>query len=269
MPEGPEAAYVAAAVHKKFGGRELQAVKFLRGRYVNHGPPAHFNEFHKALPLKLVSVDKKGKVIFFHFADGWTIVSRLGMTGWWYADTAGAVPSWRAEVRSVEFDFGDRVLVYSDPRSYGTLSFTKTPQKDIDELAPDIMDKGTTWRLFSTRATATVKNRPNMPIEELLVDQKRLVSGIGNYLKSEIMYAAKIAPMRPIGKITEAEWKLVFKHAKRICTAMTRALASKSEAAYETKMAVYGKKEDTYGNNVETYSNKAKRTVHWVPAVQS
>ena len=267
MPEGPEAAYVAAVLQKEFADRELRSVKFIKGRYVNHGPPAHFSEFHKALPLKLESVDKKGKVIFFRFSDGWTMISRLGMTGWWYSPSN--VPGWRADVRSVEFDFGaQRVLVYSDPRSYGTLTFTKNPQKDMDDLAPDIMDASTNWMLFSTRISGIVKHSPSIPIEELLVDQKRLVSGIGNYLKSEIMYAAKIAPMRVISKITESEWRLLFKESKRICKAMTRALVSKSEDAYEAQMSVYGKKQDPHGNDVKTYSNKAKRTVHWVPEIQ-
>lgn len=272
MPEGPEAAYIADFINDEFAGKSLQNVSILKGRYVNHGPPANFQQFMAALPLKLESVSKKGKVIFFQFSDGWSMISRLGMTGWWYAKVS---PSWRSEFISVEFTFGDHILIYSDPRSYGTLTFTKEPKEVAaakDELALDMMDPTTTWTVFSERLTRIVKKRPTMPIEELLVDQKRLVSGIGNYLKSEIMYAAKVAPTRPIRDVSEAEWQLLFKEAKRICKAMQKAItkvgANGETDAYEAQMAVYGKKQDPLGNEIKTYSNKAGRTVHWVPAVQ-
>jgi DNA-formamidopyrimidine glycosylase len=273
MPEGPEAGYVADFINNEFAGKSLQTVNIVKGRYVNHGPPAHFREFEAALPLKLESVSKKGKVIFFHFANSWTMISRLGMSGWWYSKQA---PSWRSEFISVEFTFGTDTLIYSDPRSYGTLTLTKDPKEvtaALNELAPDMMEPATTWTAFSERLAGIMKKRPTMPIEELLVDQKRLVSGIGNYLKSEIMYAAKVAPTRPIRDVSEEEWRLVFKEAKRICKAMQKAVtkvgASGGETdAYTAQMAVYGKKQDPLGNEIKTYSNKAGRTVHWVPAVQ-
>ena len=269
MPEGPEAAFIAKTLSSQFKNKELHSVNILGGRYKNHGPPANFNEFKKALPLKLESVSKKGKVLFLTFSGGWTIVSRLGLTGWWYSQ--GNAPTWRKPTVNVSFAFAGKqhsTLFYSDQLSYGTLTFTKDPSKDLDELAPDIMDSNTTLALFSKRVAEIVTKYPSMPLEELLVDQKRVVSGIGNYLKSEIMYSAKISPTRHIHDVSDIEWKHIFKESKRISAAMTKALGSKKENAYEDQMAVYGKKQDMRGNEVVTYKNKAGRTVYWVPSIQ-
>ena len=130
------------------------------------------------------------------------------------------------------------------------------------------MAKSTTIKIFENNAQLIMQKKPKMPIEELLSDQKLLVSGIGNYLKSEILYESKIAPIREITNISKAEWKLLYKNARKISTKMTKALAYKNIEVYESSMHVYMKKQDSLGHKVETYSNKNGRTVHWVPDVQ-
>ena len=269
MPEGPEASYIVSQLDQSFVNKTLEKVTILKGRYINHGPPQNYNEFTRALPLKLTHIEKKGKVIFLHFTNNWCIISKLGMTGWWYSNNK---PEWRSEVKTLTFDFNtSHPLVYSDPRSYGTLTFTQDPQVVLDEhnqLAPDIMDPSCTYNAFTKRLADVVHKKPHMPIEELMSDQKLLISGIGNYLKSEILYACKIAPMREIIHIHADRWRAIFKNSKKISTKMTKALASKDIAAYESSMSVYSKKLDPYGHTVKTYSNKLGRTVHWVPEVQ-
>ena len=278
MPEGPESVYMSRMVDNALSTNTLNHVQFMRGRYVNHGPPIGFAAFKRALPLKLVKVDSKGKVIFFHFSNGWYMVSKLGMSGIWYVDGSNTVPTWRAEFKSVVFEFGNRkTLIYSDPRSYGTLVFTHNIndiQAEYTRLAPDIMVTATSWNVFWSRLQDLFRvkrnnNTGNKEIEAVLSDQKLLVSGIGNYLKSEIMYAAKISPHRKIADISQAEWRTLFLQAKRVTARMLRALKSNNTDAYEAQMSVYRKEKDSLGNPVKTYNNAAGRTVHWVPVIQN
>ena len=274
MPEGPEAAYITTFIKKEFVGKKLTIVNILKGRYINHGPPEHYKEFVDALPLTVTNVEKKGKVIFIYFenaagTEDWCIISKLGMSGWWYSKEK---PAWRSEFKSLTFEFQKgHELIYSDPRSYGTLTFTKDKEhikKEIEQIAPDIMAKSTRIKVFENNAHLQIQKKPHMSIEELLSDQKLLVSGIGNYLKSEILYESKIAPMREIGSISKGEWKQIYKNSRKISTKMTKALAYKNIEAYESSMHVYMKKQDSLGHKVETYSNKNGRIVHWVPDVQ-
>lgn len=66
-----------------------------------------------------------------------------------------------------------------DTLSYGTLTFTNKKEeimKEIDRLAPYV--------------------------ENITIDQKSIISGVGNYLKSEILYTSKISPLRLVGSLT-------------------------------------------------------------------
>ena len=278
MPEGPEAVHMSRMVDNVLSMNTLNRVQFIRGRYVNHGYPVGFAAFKRALPLKLVKVDSKGKVIFFHFSNGWYMVSKLGMSGIWYVDGSNTVPTWRAEFKSVAFEFGNRkTLIYSDPRSYGTLFFTHNVddiQAEYTRLAPDIMVTATSWNVFWSRLQGLFRvekknNTGNKELEAVLSDQKLLMSGIGNYLKSEIMYAAKISPHRKIANISQAEWKTLFLQAKRVTARMMRALQNNNIDAYEANMRVYRKEKDSLSNPVKTYTNAVNRTVYWVPAIQN
>jgi formamidopyrimidine-DNA glycosylase len=110
--------------------------------------------------------------------------------------------------------------------------------------------------------------RKSCSVEEVLTDQKRVLCGIGNYLKSEILYDAKIAPMRTISNISVSEWKLLFRIMKSKTRKMYTILLRGKEKEFEESMKVYSKKKDPFGNKVETYTDPRGRTTHWVPSVQ-
>jgi formamidopyrimidine-DNA glycosylase len=107
-------------------------------------------------------------------------------------------------------------------------------------------------------------------IEDVLVDQKVLMSGIGNYLKAEILYDTRISPLRLIKDITFDEWIHIFKSAKKLTKEMLAILKSKDKSSekYMSAMKVYSRKQDPYGNPVHTRTTKTGRTTWWVPAIQ-
>lgn len=267
MPESPEVAYLANAMHHKFANRTLTSVDIIGGRYKKHGPPSGFQQFTKALPARLLQVTKKGKVLFFEFSNGWTMVSRLGLTGWWYRNND--TPSWRTSTHeSLIFNFGTRnKMVYDDQLSYGTIVFCQNNEAEAmkSKIAPDVMDSSTTWPSIKERIN---KLRSYKLIEDVLVDQESIVSGIGNYLKSEILYGAKIAPMRKVGTLSEEDWKRILHVAKLITRRMRDAIAKDDDDAYEKSMRVYKKKHDPCGNAVRSYMNDSGRTTYWVPELQ-
>lgn len=117
MPEGPEAFFLAKTIHDNFSNIVLENIHILLGRYKKHGPPPGFDLFLQALPLTLKKVYKKGKVIIFSFEKNWTIISRLGLTGWWYPE--GHEPHWQKSRQNLVFEFVKDVntkskLIYSD-----------------------------------------------------------------------------------------------------------------------------------------------------------
>lgn len=265
MPEGPEATYLSAVLNEKYSGKSLKSIKIVSGRYIRHGVPANYSDFTNNLPARLKKVESHGKVIFFYFDNDWTIISRLGMTGWWYA--ADKPAQWRENTSTpnVIFDFGAGVpdLIYTDFRNFGTLSFTRDPTPDIKELAPSIMDADCTISLDKITS-----RRGEALLEDAIVDQKFLISGIGNYLKSEILYSARISPLRKIKTITAPEWDLILREGKRISKLMLAHLYKEMPSEYIGAMRVYQRDVDDLGNKIERHTTKAGRTTFWVPKLQ-
>jgi formamidopyrimidine-DNA glycosylase len=81
MPEAPEVTHISHQMHNAIHGKILHNTEILKGRYITHGPPAHYKDFHKALPLRCESVKNKGKVIFITFEKNWTIIVKLRING--------------------------------------------------------------------------------------------------------------------------------------------------------------------------------------------
>ena len=267
MPEVPEVKYVTQLLLKHIKGKTLEDIHILKGRYINHGPPENYKTFFKNLPLKCTHVENKGKVIFIHFSNNWTIISRLGMSGFWYLN--GETLSWRKDYKNIEFIFNNTLLTYSDPRSYGTLTFVNDVSQieyEKSKLGLDIMSATTKWSNFWEKVQGLKKK--DITIDDLLMDQKLLICGVGNYLKSECLYLARISPKTLVKNMTKQQWYILFHVIKKKTKVMLSALKKNNADTYLEKFKVYKKKVDPYGNKVITYKNKTGRTTFWVPEVQ-
>lgn len=273
MPEGPEAAFIAQTLLANgLAGTTLEKVKFHKGRYVKHGPPDGYSDFARALPLRLLDITSHGKVIKFQFEKGWTMISHLGLMGWWYLPKDA--PRWRNEYRNASFVFrNNKIVTYSDQLSYGTIKFSASAATESKNDALDFMKTTTNWKALSARIGTKRKLLETRTIEEAIVDQHLLLCGIGNYLKAEILYAARISPLRMANDVEDDEWKNVLRQSKLVAKRMLGAL--KKDAAddsgydaYEAAFNVYMRKFDPFGNVVERYKNSMGRQTYWVPAVQ-
>jgi formamidopyrimidine-DNA glycosylase len=104
-----------------------------------------------------------------------------------------------------------------------------------------------------------------------------VISGIGNYLKAEILYAAKISPHRLCKDLTEEEIKLIAEKSFEItnasyqsggATIMTYRDENNEKGLYSRRFMVYNHKTDPKGNKVIKETTTDKRSTYWVPEVQ-
>jgi endonuclease-8 len=266
MPESPEVDYQSNYIAKKFKGKKLTSFKILKGRYKTHGIPSTFKKFKKQLPLKLTHIFRKGKIIIMEFVNNWFLISRLGLTGTWHLPKDP--PKWIKTTPNIEFIFtGGKTLFYTDPLSYGTITITnntKDVQKVLKTLAPDIIG------LKLSTLLSRIEEKPNLgkkKLVDVLVDQKALVSGIGNYLKSEILYDAKISPFRKVSSLTKSDWKKFLISSRKVIRRMKRVAGGDVER-YIRAMKVYRQERDPFGNKVVVRSSKNGRNTFWVPKIQ-
>jgi formamidopyrimidine-DNA glycosylase len=104
----------------------------------------------------------------------------------------------------IKFQSGCYEACFSDPRRFGWVAFKSSLERGFDELAPDALSLLTgTSSSFSTTANNTEDalqtiipqlEDQRLAIKTLLMDQKRVMSGIGNWIADEVLYQAMVHP---------------------------------------------------------------------------
>jgi formamidopyrimidine-DNA glycosylase len=96
---------------------------------------------------------------------------------------------------------------YRDPRKFGTFEFVNEEEVNrvIDGLGVDIFSTDFKLRMLFI---LTAQHR-NKNITSFLMNQN-IISGIGNYLKAEILYAAKLSPLRKVGSLSFDEIERLY-----------------------------------------------------------
>jgi DNA-formamidopyrimidine glycosylase len=254
-------------------GKTLTNIEILTGRYTKELPEGLL-EFQQALPLEIMYIKCKGKFIYFLTRSDWSIWNTLGMSGSWIK-TDSLDPE--EEHLRVRFTFADGYVVYfRDMRNFGTLKFCPTPSelaRKLKTLGPDVLSEEVSDQLFKDR----IKKFAKKTLPEVLMDQK-VISGVGNYIKAEALYLAKLSPHRLINSLTDDEIFTLNKAIKCIIresyrtggsTFRTYADFNGQVGNFSSRFMVYGQDKDPLGNDVTTEETRDGRTTHWVPKVQS
>lgn len=267
MPEGPECRIYAEALDDELRGKKIHNVEILSGRYKKTLPEG-YELFMKSLPRRVVEVSVKGKFIYFRLNADKYIWSTLGMTGAWTTR--------RESDARLAFHYDDGVLYYCDVRNFGTLKFRMSHAETEAKLASlgyDLLNCEEP-QLALTLKTLGLKRNQKKTLAQILMDQKSF-AGVGNYIKAEALYRARLSPHRT-GESLSAEERSALHDA--LVTVMRGSYASKTkrfvhytdmkECGQEFKKIVYKKAQDPLGNKVIQEETKDKRTTHWVPALQ-
>ncbi|GAB6032453.1 nei endonuclease VIII-like 1 [Chamberlinius hualienensis] len=126
------------------------------------------------------------------------LVFQFGMSGSFRWSTVDDLPK-HAHLRFFAKDSGDKqVLCYHDPRRFGKWRIGDNWSED---RGPDPVHE---YDAFRTNVINNISDKIfNRPICETLLNQKYF-NGVGNYLRAEILYLAKIAPFERARDVIEA-----------------------------------------------------------------
>lgn len=183
---------------------------------------------------------------------------------------------------NVEFKFNSGTLYFYDQLSYGTLKVLSQSELDskLKKLGKDMSDPDTTFDDFYD---ALYKNPKNLskPIGNLIVNQK-IISGVGNYLRADSLWASKISPYRKLKDISKAELKklyhqiriLIYGAGSKSLKALGKKLKIIKSSASEDKLPgdygrgfwVYKMETDIYGREVivdTLYEGSQKRFIYY------
>lgn len=306
MPEINEIRHFADFIKSNFKNKKILEINILKGRYKTHGPFENYNAIKKDLPLKLLDVKTKGKFLYLVFENNFYIFSTLGLYGGWtylkkgstkykFSRTEGTWlefsgikdPEMSPYIKNalnhlnVEFKTSHGSLYYYDQLSFGSLKVIDNKEelnKKLKMIGPDIMEHDTTLEIFKEQLLKTRNLAKEIGI--VLMNQK-VISGIGNYLRADILYISKISPFRKVNKLTDEEIEVIFKNSKILTWGdydikMAKKLKivskeTKFPSDYGRMFFVYNCDTDINGYKIikkELFEGSQKRFIYYVPEIQ-
>jgi len=280
MPEGVEVKLSAENIGSLVEGKRVINITCGdKSRYVSELPEGLYdflssfvNNTNTIDQCKVVSIKTRGKFMHWQFSNGWHMFCTFGMTGQWSPQ-----PGKHICLNILLENGNDQYNIYfNDPRHFGTIKFVegkdqlnaKLSELGWDPLQDDLA-KYSPWLIGELAKTAR-------PIGQVLMDQS-LFAGVGNYIRAEALYLAKMSPWKPANQFSKNDAENLFQACIDVmqtsyqyqgATIQTYKTAYGEEGRYSSCFKVYGKKTDPLGNKVIKEDTPDKRTIHWCPDVQ-
>lgn len=207
MPELPEVETTRRGIEPLIANKVVEKVFILNG------------SLRWAVPEKLtvlmpgqrfISVERRSKYLLFNLSQG-TMIVHLGMTGHLRVD---ATLSQRRKHDHVEITFTDGTcLRYNDTRRFGSILWTEQDPLQhvrIATLGPEPFDE-----TFNADYLYQLSRNRKVAVKPFLMDA-HVVVGVGNIYASEALFKARIAPLRPAGKVSKASYLRIVDSVKEI-----------------------------------------------------
>ena len=183
---------------------------------------------------RIVRVTSWGKALLTEFADGRTIYSHNQLYGRWYLVGADKTPSTGRDLRLAIETKRHRALLYSASEIELLAPGEWASHRFLGKLGPDVFDDATTPAFLRRRLRDPRFARRTFG--RLLMDQ-HFLAGLGNYLRTEILFAARVHPDHSAESVDDATLGELTRQIRRIAL---RAYQTKGETA--TKDFVAAKK---------------------------
>jgi endonuclease-8 len=185
MPEGPEIRRAADRVAAAIEGKIADEVFFAFDR---------LKPFEEQLTGQRVDeITTRGKGMLTRFGGGLSVYTHNQLYGRWYVMPSGRLPKTDRLLRFAIEAGNRRALLYSASEIEVLDEDAERSHSYLSRLGPDVLSQAPTVddlvaRLSETRFCAR-------QLGALLLDQG-FVAGLGNYLRAEILFEARIHPRR-------------------------------------------------------------------------
>ena len=185
MPEGPEIRRAADRVARVLVGHVVEDARF-------HLP--HLARFEKRLAgCTVTAVDTRGKAMLTRFDNGFTLYSHNQLYGRWYTMQRPRMPKTTRKLRVELHTVSRSALLYS-ASDIEVLTLRQVNEHPfLSRIGPDVMD--TELEAGELRLRLLSSRFARRSSGALFLDQAFL-AGIGNYLRSEILFVSGVHPSR-------------------------------------------------------------------------
>jgi endonuclease VIII len=209
VPEGDTIFRAARTLHRALAGKPVV-------RFESVFP--HLTRVHEDAPITGRTVEEvraAGKHLLMHFSGGLVLRTHMRMNGSWHIYRPGE--KWQRSRRSMRILIGtaDFEAIAFDIQVAEWLQGKEIErQEDLRRIGPDLLGK----TFDQAEAARRIRARDASEIADVLLNQ-RVVAGIGNVYKSEVLFACGVNPFTPVASLTDAEIECLLTTARKFLQA--------------------------------------------------
>ncbi|MBV8172225.1 MAG: Fpg/Nei family DNA glycosylase [Candidatus Eremiobacteraeota bacterium] len=200
MPELPELELLREQLGKHAGGAKIiNVVLDPKRAFIIRYPPMDFAR--ELTGKRIAGVGRRGKFLMVSFADFDKQLIVNPMLGGRFAIASRAAPALASTCFTLQLEKALDVR-FLDSTQMARIYLTATPETDVPafaQLGPDALDPALTYDVFAARLR---KHRGEL---KNVLRNQAFVSGIGNAYADEILFAARLRPLRRAGTLDDRE----------------------------------------------------------------
>lgn len=231
MPELPEVETIVRSLNKTILGRKIENGWSDWEKIVKK--PSNFEEFRRKIKgRKIKKIWRRGKNIIIELSENRSLLIHQKMTGhllignWKFlpAGRRGKTGNWTPVLKGPLEDSVNRFLhlifwlddgrqlALSDLRKFAKVELFNQAelQKELSSLGPEPLDESFTFKKFKE-----ILGQRRGKIKQVLMDQE-VVAGIGNIYSDEILWEAKINPLRKVDNLKDDELLKIYKAVPKV-----------------------------------------------------
>jgi endonuclease-8 len=206
MPEGDSIFRAAATLHRALAGKPVV-------RFESVFPA--LTRVHEDRPLTNQSIEKvaaQGKHLLIFFSGGLVLRTHMRMNGSWHIYRPGE--GWRRSKRDMRIvvataDFD--AVGFNIPVAEFIKSQDLKKHRELSKLGPDVLAE----TFDRDEAIRRVRSRPSLAIADVLLNQ-RVLAGLGNVYKSEILFLCRINPFTLVSAVDDARLDCLLDTAQKL-----------------------------------------------------
>ena len=207
MPEGDTIKRAAQTMHAVLAG---QVVTRFTSVYPELDAPVAGRTIERVAAV--------GKHLIIDFSGDLHLRTHMRMHGSWHLYRPGERWKMRRDAMRIVVETEAWVAVAFDvPVAELHDGRSLSRQEDLRNIGPDLL--GETFD--EDEAMRRLRERPDEPIAELILNQ-RVVAGIGNEYKSEVLFMARVSPFAAAGTLDDAALQRILRTARKVMQANVR-----------------------------------------------
>ena len=205
MPELPEVQTIVNGLNKKILNKKILSLNEVREGTIQN----FIDDINPELGI-IVSIKRRGKYIIMETSNNYKLIIHLRMTGKFIYER---LPEKISSHERASFMFEDNTkLIFDDVRAFGKIQIYEKGDEveSLEKLGLEPVSKDFNEKYLKKKFI----NRKS-PIKNLLLNQK-IIAGLGNIYANEILYRARISPLKKGNKLSLKKLKTIVEKTKEV-----------------------------------------------------